>query len=63
MNYDTLLSGCCEVGRQLLRCGAEIQRAEDTVRRLLAAYGLEGEVFAIPNCVIASAAPTAGNAR
>lgn len=56
MEYDTLLSGCCEVGRQLLRHGAEIRRAEDTVLRLLAAYGLEGEVFAIPNCIWASAA-------
>ena len=46
MDYDTLLSGCCEVARELLRHGAEIQRAEDTMRRLLAAYGLEGEVFA-----------------
>ena len=41
MDYDTLLSGCCEVARELLRHGAEIQRAEDTMRRLLAAYGLE----------------------
>ena len=40
MDYDTLLSGCCEVARELLRHGAEIQRAEDTMRRLLAAYGL-----------------------
>ena len=55
MDYDTLLSGCCEVGRRLLEYGAEIQRSEDTVRRLLAAYGLEGQVFAIPNCVIVSA--------
>lgn len=30
MDYDTLLSGCCEVARELLRHGAEIQRAEDT---------------------------------
>ena len=51
MDYDLLLSGCCEVARQLLRHGAEIQRAEDTARRILAAYGLEGDVFAIPNCV------------
>ena len=36
---------------QIVRCGGEIQRAEDTVRRLLAAYRLEGEVFAVPNCV------------
>lgn len=54
MDHDLLLEGCCEVGLQLLRCGAEIHRAEDTVRRLLAAYGLEGEVFAIPNCLIVS---------
>lgn len=51
MDYDQLLAGCCEVGVQLVRFGGEIQRAEDTVRRLLAAYGLEGEVFAVPNCV------------
>ena len=49
------LEGCCEVGRRLLEHGAEIQRAEDTARRILAAYGLEGDVFAIPNCVWASA--------
>ena len=54
MDYDRLLDGCCEVGVQLLRFGGEIQRAEDTVHRLLAAYGLEGEVFAVPNCVWAS---------
>ena len=51
MDYDLLLEGCCEVGRRLLEHGAEIQRAEDTARRILAAYGLEGDVFAIPNCV------------
>ena len=51
MDYDTLLDGCCQVGVQIVRCGGEIQRAEDTVRRLLAAYRLEGEVFAVPNCV------------
>ena len=63
MDYDTLLSGCCEMGRKLLEHGAEIQRAEDTIHRLLAAYGLEGEVFAIPNCVIVSAACPDGRVR
>ena len=33
------------------------------MRRLLAAYGLEGEVFAIPNCVIVSAACPDGRVR
>ena len=60
MDYDLLLEGCCEVVRQLLRHGAEIPRAEDTARRILAAYGLEGEVFAIPNCVWVSAAAPDG---
>lgn len=54
MDYDVLLEGCCEMGVHLLRYGAEIHRAEDTIHRLLAAYGLEGEVFAIPNCLIVS---------
>ncbi len=63
MDYDTLLSGCCEMGRQLLEYGAEIQRAEDTVHRLLAAYGLEGEVFAIPNCLWVSARCPDGSTR
>ena len=63
MDYDRLLDGCCEVGVQLLRCGGEIQRAEDTVRRLLAAYGLEGEVFAVPNCVWASVLSPDGRAH
>ena len=63
MDYDLLLDGCCEVTRQLLRHGAEIQRAEDTARRILAAYGLEGDVFAIPNCVWVSAPCPDGRIR
>ena len=49
MDYDTLLSGCCEVARELLRHGAEIQRAEDTMRRLLAAYNRH--IGALPQAV------------
>ena len=63
MDYDQLLDGCCEVGVQLLRFGGEIPRAEDTVRRLLAAYGLSGEVFAVPNCVWASVEAPDGRAH
>lgn len=54
MDRESLLEGCAEVGCRLLNCGAEIHRVEDTVQRLLAAYGVEGEVFAIPNCLIVS---------
>ncbi len=63
MDYDLLLEGCCEVGRRLLEHGAEIQRAEDTARRILAAYGLEGDVFAIPNCVWVCASCPDGRTR
>ena len=54
MDYHVLLEGICEMGFQLLGCGAEIYRVEDTIRRLAAAYGTEAEVFAIPNCLIVS---------
>lgn len=54
MDYEALLEGCAEMGCRLLNCGAEIHRVEDTVRRLLGAYDIQGEVFAIPNCLIIS---------
>lgn len=60
MKYDLLLEGCCEMGCRLLQCGAEIHRVEDTVHRLCAAYGVDGEIFAIPNCLIVSAADEQG---
>lgn len=52
MNYNLLLEGICEMGYRLLACGAEIYRVEDTIRRLAGAYGVEADVFAIPNCLI-----------
>lgn len=54
MDYDQLLKGCGEVGCRLLASGAEIYRVEDTVRRMLAAYGVKGDVFAIPSTLIVS---------
>jgi uncharacterized membrane protein YjjP (DUF1212 family) len=55
MDYDKLLNMAAELGYQLMYSGAEIYRVEESVRRLLYAYGLENpEVFAIPNCVIVS---------
>ena len=63
MDYDQLLDGCGEVGARLLAGGAEIYRVEDTVRRMLAAYGVRGDVFAIPNCLIVSIRDDAGRSR
>lgn len=55
MDYDKLLNVSVELGCRLMSSGAEIYRVEESVRRMLQAYGLETpEVFAIPNCVIVS---------
>lgn len=62
MDYETLLNTAAELGYQLMYSGAEIYRAEESVRRLLNAYGLENpEVFAIPNCLIVSVATPQGH--
>ena len=63
MDYDQLLNGCSEVGRRMLAAGAEIYRVEDTVRRMLAAYGVDGQVFAIPNSLIVSMTDETGQSR
>ena len=54
VDYEQILKGCGEVGCRLLRSGAEIYRVEDTVRRMLAAYGVQADVFAIPTTLIVS---------
>lgn len=51
------------MGYELMVSGAEVYRVEDSVRRLLLAYGCgTGEVFAIPNCLIVSLQGTQGEA-
>lgn len=54
MDYSLLLEGICDMGCRLLECGAEIYRVEDTTRRLAAAYEVDVQIFAIPNCLIVS---------
>lgn len=52
---DELLNLGTELGYELMVSGAEIYRTEDSVGRLLRAYGsVSGEVFAIPNCLTVS---------
>lgn len=62
MDYEKLLNMAAELGYQLMYSGAEIYRVEESVQRLLLAYGLESpEVFAIPNCVIVSVTTPEGH--
>ena len=55
MDYDLLLTNGMEIGYNLMISGAEIYRVEESIQRVLQAYGIEnGQVFAIPNCIITS---------
>lgn len=54
MNYEELLELSVDLAYQLQICGAETYRVEESISRLLHAYGVEGEAFSIPNCIIAS---------
>ncbi len=50
----TVLAIALDVGAEILRCGGEIHRVEDTVTRICRAYGAEGvEVFAITSLITA----------
>ncbi len=54
MDYNTLLDLATDLGYELAMSGAETYRIEESVSRVLAAYGIESEVFAIPNCLTVS---------
>ena len=51
MDYYMLLDMTAELGYQLAMCGAETFRVEESVNRVMRAYGIEAEAFAIPNCL------------
>ncbi len=54
MDYDVLLDLVAELGYNLAMSGAETFRIEDSINRILSAYEIESEVFAIPNCMTIS---------
>lgn len=54
MNYNKLLDLVTEIGYRLAMSGAETYRIEESINRILKAYGIEAEAFAIPNCMIVS---------
>ena len=54
MDYNTLLDMTAELSYYLAMCGAETFRVEDTANRVMAAYGIQAEIFAIPNCITIS---------
>ena len=54
MNYNTLLDLATDIGYELAMCGAETFRVEESIERILLTYGIQSEVFAIPNCLTVS---------
>lgn len=55
MDYEKLLNIAVDLGYRLMYSGAEIYRVEESMGRLLSAYGLASpEVFTVPKCVIVS---------
>ena len=60
MNYDLILDFVTELGYELAMSGAETYRIEDSINRILAAYGIESQVFAITNSLTISIRTTDG---
>ena len=54
MDYDILLDLATDLGYRLAMSGAETFRVEDSICHIMRAYGIEGEAFAIPNCLTVS---------
>ena len=54
MNERLLLEAATTLGYRLAMSGAETFRVEESIIRVLKAYGYEAEAFAIPNCLTVS---------
>lgn len=51
VDCNQLLDLAVDLGYELSMSGAETFRVEDSITRILKTYGLEPEVYAIPNCI------------
>ncbi len=60
MEYSKLLDLATDLGYELAMCGAETFRVEESMVRILKAYDIDAEVFAIPNCLHISIEPVLG---
>lgn len=52
MDYNLLLDLAIDLGYELSMSGAETFRVEESVSRIIAAYGIDCDVFAIPNYIM-----------
>ena len=61
MNYNALLDLATDLGYELAMAGAETFRVEESIQRVMASYGVQAEVFAIPNYLMVSIIDDSGN--
>ena len=54
MDYCVLVDMATELGLCLAQCGAETYRVEESINRIMAAYGVKAEAYALPNCLTVS---------
>ncbi len=54
MDYYALMDLVTDLGYRLAMSGAETFRIEESVNRILGAYGIPSEAYSIPNCLIVS---------
>ena len=53
--YEELLEFAVSLANKLQTCGAETYRVEETITRVIEAYGVErADAFVIPSCIMAS---------
>ena len=52
MNYTLLMELVSKIGCQIAMGGAETYRVEESVNRILTAYGVESRVYSVPNSLI-----------
>lgn len=60
MNYDELVTIAMDIGYLLVANGAEIYRVEESMLRVFRAYGVDGDVFAIPTLITLSVSTPEG---
>ena len=52
MEYNVLMDLAADIGCRMATAGAETYRIEESVNRILAAYGIQSQVYSIPNSLI-----------
>ena len=63
-SVEEILSKALDIGENLLKCGGEPHRIEDTVERICYSYGAaHTDVFALPSLIIATIRMSDGKSK